>query len=93
MAIFNNEPIYNYFNRVLATVKKTIETYDFRQLKEFSDREINLLVEKYRIEKVDVDFENANVEIENGIGEVFNLNSAFFENESKYVKTKGKYFK
>ena len=72
MAIFNGVDISDRLSEVRSLIKSKINSYDYRQLKEFSSDDIKAIAEKYRLDNVLIDFDNPKIELKNGKGEVPN---------------------
>lgn len=91
MSIFTGQYIYDYFKNLYDAIERKINSYDYRQLKDFSSADIDLIVNYYRIQNVAVDFDNSRREVKNGEGEIYNFDSQVFEDEQEYIDVKGKY--
>ena len=90
MALFNGSDIYKYFQKVSIALKNKVHSYDYRQLKDFSDEDINLIVEYFKVSEVTVDFENAKMTPRNGEGEVYNYDCEIFDDQPEYDTVSGK---
>ncbi len=91
MSIFIGSHIYNYFNRLCEVIENKIKSYDYRQLKDFSDADIDTIVNYYRIENISIDVDGALTQVKNGEGSVYNYDSQIFDDEPEYIDVKGKY--
>lgn len=91
MSIFTGSHIYNYFNRLCEVIESKIKTYDYRQLKDFSNADIDTIVNYYRIENISIDVDGALPQVKNGEGSVYNYDSQIFDDEPEYIDVKGKY--
>ena len=92
MAVFCGESILSYMNQVNRSIYKKINSYDFRQLKDFSDNDINDIVDFFKLCKVDVDFsfENAiKISICKSMDDVLSQDYLFTHKEPSTVKVKG----
>lgn len=90
MSIFSGSSIYYYFKKIRDSIEKKISSYDYRQLKDFSDTDIETIVKFYHTDKVIVDFDNVRKEVENGEDEVYNYDCQVFDDEPEYINVKGK---
>lgn len=91
MSIFTGSHIYNYFNRLCEAIESKIKSYDYRQLKDFSDADIDTIVNYFRIENISIDIDSALTQVKNGEGSVYNYDSQLFDDEPEYIDVKGKY--
>ena len=93
MSLFSSSNICNYFEQIHSTIKNKINSYDYRQLRDFSEAELNSFIEYYSEPNIEVDFDNPRMEIRNGKGEIYNYDSEIFEREPKYISVDGKYIR
>ena len=90
MSIFSGSHLYEYFNKHCGAIERKIQSYDYRQLKDFSAVDIESIVNYYRLTNVSVDFDKATKRVENGKDEIYNYDSQIFDDLPKYVNAKGK---
>lgn len=91
MSIFSGSNLYEYFNKLCDAIERKIQSYDYRQLKNFSAVDIESIVNYYRLSNVSVDFDKATRRAKNGEDEIYNYNSQIFDDQPKYVNVKGKH--
>lgn len=90
MSIFTGQHIFYYFDKLHDAIERKIKAYDYRQLKDFEQTDIEAFVNHYRLDNIAIDLEHSQKEAKNDEREVYNYNSQIFDDAPEYVPAKGK---
>lgn len=92
MPIFTEEYLNGYLAEKQDSIRKKIEDYDYRQLKEFDQSDYDDLCTFFKEQDINLDFQNYKIlNVEQGDGTVFNQWSTIYRNQSRYINVHGYY--
>lgn len=73
MSVFKYKPLISvYFNEIEIRLKYKINEYDYKQLRNFTESDYQRFVDFFKLEMINVDFENKRSNINRGIMKKYN---------------------